>query len=125
MLLDPKSCELLWCTFLLASLSLWPVLLVAADSAAPDGAALLGLGYGSDADSQDSGRSPQLQKPLAAKSEPALADQGTGASPAATSGDEAGAVESCSMSPATAAGGWVKDEEQKGPAGPSFVKGQR
>ena len=44
-------------------------LLAAADSAAPDGAALLGLGYGSEADSQDSGTSGLVpHKPRAGKS---------------------------------------------------------
>ena len=85
-----------------------------ADSAAPDGAALLGLGYGSDAESQDSGASGQVQKPRAVK--------GGKASPAEPQEvrDAAGDNSSAAMQ--------VKEqEEEQTDLQPSaaFVKGQR
>lgn len=87
----------------------------AADSAAPDGVALLGLGYGSDGDSQDSGASGQLQKPRpAGDSRASLAEsQGVGD----TAGD---------TSPA-AANQVKEEEEERNDPQPSatFVKGQR
>ncbi len=95
---------------------------VFADSVAPDGAALLGLGYISDGDSQDSGRSPEAR---AGQPGPALSEQDAGASPAVLNGDQAGAGDGRSMSPATAAGGWVKKEEEQKANEPTFVKGQR
>lgn len=96
-----------------------------ADGAAPDGAALLGLGYNSDGDSQDSGRSAQ---PRAGQPGLALSAQGPGAlasSPAAVDGDGANAEDNPSMSPTTAAGGWVNEEDDEKAIMPSFVKGQR
>ena len=95
---------------------------ILADGAAPDGAALLGLGYNSDGDSQDSGRSPQ-----SGTGQPGLVSsaEGAGASPAAEGGDEAYAEEGPNMSPSTAAGGWVTKEDDKKTIKPSFVKGQR
>lgn len=98
---------------------------IPADGAAPDGAALLGLGYNSDGDSQDSGRSPQ---PRAEQPGLASSAQGPGAlasSPAAVAGDEANAKDNPNMSPTTAAGGWVNEEDDKKAVMPSFVKGQR
>ena len=95
---------------------------VLADSAAPDGAALLGLGYNSDGDSQDSGRSPEAR---AGQPGPALSEQDAGASSAVLNGDQAGAGHGRSMSPATAAGGWVQKEEEQKAIEPTFVKGQR
>lgn len=94
-----------------------------ADGVAADGAALLGLGYVSDGDSQDSGRSPEAKagQPGPASSEQASAE----ASPAVLNGDQAGAGDGRSMSPATAAGGWVKKEEEQKANEPTFVKGQR
>ncbi|KAA6422654.1 MAG: hypothetical protein FRX49_07514 [Trebouxia sp. A1-2] len=93
------------------------------DGVAADGAALLGLGYVSDGDSQDSGRSPEAKagQPGPASSEQASAE----ASPAVLNGDQAGAGDGRSMSPATAAGGWVKKEEEQKANEPTFVKGQR
>ena len=98
------------------------------DRGGPDGAALLGLGYGSDADSQDSGDSQQIPKAKIVKDKAEADEQGSRASPAgslghrdAVNGDKAAAP---------AAGRKVKkeeeEEEQKAvQARPSFVKGQR
>jgi len=83
---------------------------------------LLGLGYISDGDSQDSGRSPGAR---AGQPGPALTEQETGASPAVSNGNQAGAGDGRSMSPATAAGGWVIKEEEQKAIEPTFVKGQR
>ena len=95
---------------------------IPADGAAPDGAALLGLGYNSDGDSQDSGRSAQ---PRAGQPGLATSAQGPGASPAAVAGNEANAEDNSNMSPTTAAGGWVNEEDNEKAIMPSFVKGQR
>ncbi|KAL0039211.1 hypothetical protein WJX77_011469 [Trebouxia sp. C0004] len=89
---------------------------------APDGAALLGLGYISDGDSQDSGRSAEAR---AGQPGPALSEQDAGASPAMSNRDQAEGGDGRSMSPATAAGGWVKKEEEQKANEPTFVKGQR
>ena len=82
----------------------------------------MGLGYGSDGDSQDSGKSPQAHKPRAVKLESALSGQAVRAVSAAVLEDQAEAGKS--MSPSTAVGGWVKDEE-KADSVLGFVKGQR
>ena len=98
------------------------IVIAIVDTEAPDGAALLGLGYGSDGDSQDSGKSPQAHKPRAVKLESALSGQAVRAVSAAVLEDQAEAGNS--MSPSTAVGGWVKDEE-KADSALGFVKGQR
>ena len=83
---------------------------------------MLGLGYISDGDSQGSGRSPEA---TAGQPGPALPEQDARASPAVLNGDQAGAGDGRSMSPATAAGGWVKKEEEQKADEPTFVKGKR
>ena len=94
-----------------------------ADSAAAGGADLLGLGYTSDGDSQDS--APKF-KPI--KSETVQSE----AIPSALQADSEyhpSDKRDPSMSPETAAGGWVKQEEEDGrkvdTAAKPFVKGQR
>lgn len=97
-----------------------------ADSVAPDGAALLGLGYGSDADSQDSHESGRAQKLKATNSKAEAAEQGSRASPAALStGDK---VAAGGDGASQTAGGWIKGEEvdqRQAEALLSFSKGQR
>ena len=102
----------------LSHVALDRALICHADGAAPDGAALLGLGYGSEADSQDSGVSGQAQRPRAVQLESKPGDQGSSASQAESPGGSLGPK----------AGGWVKEEEEEQKqdlALPGLVKGQR
>lgn len=99
-------------------------LLAAADSAAPDGAALLGLGYGSDADSQDSGVSGRVpQKPRAGKSPAELSSQENRALPMAGSQEVRDAAGDGGAAGKQAE---TQEEERKDPqALLPFIKGQR
>ena len=93
-----------------------------ADSVAPDGAALLGLGYGSDADSQDSGASGRVpQAPRAGKSQAETQeDRASRAADSGQVGDTAGGPSAASRQAEE------REEERKDPAAPiTFVKGQR
>lgn len=100
-----------------------PYLSAAADSVAPDGAALLGLGYGSDADSQDSGASGRVQKPRAGKSQAELSSQENRASPRAESQE---VKDTAGDSGAAGQQGEEQEEERKDPQDLlPFVKGQR
>lgn len=94
-----------------------------ADSAAAGGGDLLGLGYTSDGDSQDSAPKSKPVKSETAQSANILA------AVQADSIYDPRDKRDPSMSPTTAAGGWMKQEEEDGKkvdtAAKPFVKGQR
>lgn len=97
-----------------------------ADSAAVGGADLLGLGYTSDGDSQDSASKSKPAKPNL--SEAAAETHASKATADSHNGVKIEPVRDPSMSPSAAAGGWVKrEEEESKPDMPDkpFVKGQR